>query len=106
MIVQTIEKCIVLIKYCYFTANWQKSSRLCVLRSKIAYQQENPDFMHGKPWTLHEEEEARHDRGPADEGPEQGGEAGQAAGEGEAPEGDCCKGEGREDAGKCCQYIK
>jgi hypothetical protein len=34
-------------------------------------------------------QETRHHRGAADEGAEQGGEARQAAGEGEATEGDC-----------------
>ena len=56
--------------------------------------------MHGKPRAVHAEEEARHHRGAADEGPEQGGEVGQAAGEGEAPEGDRRQGEGGEDAGR------
>ena len=45
-------------------------------------------------------QEARHHRGAADEGAEQGGEAGQGSGEREAAERDCRQGEGRKDAGK------
>lgn len=54
---------------------------LCVLCSTVEDQQAHPGTMHGQPRALHEEEEARYHRGPADEGSGQRGEAPETDGE-------------------------
>lgn len=56
-------------------------SGLRVLCPSVADQQAHPGVVYGKPRVVHEEEEAGHHRGTADEGSGKRGEAPQADGE-------------------------
>lgn len=57
-----------------FPSSFTKNVGLCVLCSATAHQQAYLGAVYGEPRAVHEEEEARHHRGAADEGPGQGGE--------------------------------